>query len=29
VLWLQPVEDAARREALWQKIYSGDLPGSF
>ncbi|BBF86537.1 ABC transporter, periplasmic spermidine putrescine-binding protein PotD [Aquitalea magnusonii] len=29
VLWLQPVEDAARREALWQKIYSGDRPGSF
>ena len=29
VLWLQPVENANRREALWQKIYSGDLPGSF
>lgn len=29
VLWLQPVENAARREALWQKIYSGDLPGNF
>ncbi|WP_233578601.1 MULTISPECIES: extracellular solute-binding protein [Aquitalea] len=29
VLWLQPVENAAQREALWQKIYSGDRPGSF
>ncbi|WP_370459737.1 extracellular solute-binding protein [Aquitalea sp. LB_tupeE] len=29
VLWLQPVENANQREALWQKIYSGDLPGSF
>jgi putative spermidine/putrescine transport system substrate-binding protein len=29
VLWLQPVENANRRERLWQKIYSGDLPGSF
>jgi len=23
-LWLEPVEDAARREALWQRIRSGD-----
>ena len=29
VLWLQPVEDAGRREALWQRIMAGDRPGSF
>ncbi|MDF3936949.1 extracellular solute-binding protein [Pseudomonas citronellolis] len=27
--WLQPVEDVARREALWSRIVSGDREGSF
>lgn len=29
IIWLEPVEDAERREALWHKIISGDRPGSF
>jgi putative spermidine/putrescine transport system substrate-binding protein len=29
IIWLQPVEDVGRREALWSKIVSGDRPGSF
>ncbi|MBV8679621.1 MAG: extracellular solute-binding protein [Aquitalea sp.] len=28
VLWLQPVENAGQREALWQKIISGNRPGN-
>jgi len=27
LLWLQPVEDVARREQLWQRIVSGDRAG--
>jgi len=29
ILWLQPVDDASLRESLWQKIISGNRPGSF
>ncbi|MBU0594225.1 MAG: extracellular solute-binding protein [Gammaproteobacteria bacterium] len=29
IIWLQQVEDAARRAALWDKIISGDLPEKF
>jgi putative spermidine/putrescine transport system substrate-binding protein len=29
IIWLQPVEDVGRREALWGKIVSGDLPERF
>ncbi len=28
-IWLEPVEDASRRSALWERIVSGDLPGKF
>ncbi|MBI5429426.1 MAG: extracellular solute-binding protein [Nitrosomonadales bacterium] len=27
LIWLEPVEDAKRRAALWSHIISGDLPG--
>ncbi len=27
IIWLEPVEDAKRRAALWSHIISGDLPG--
>lgn len=29
IIWLQQVEDVARRAALWDKIISGDLPEKF
>lgn len=29
LVWLQPVEDIARREALWSRIVSGDRPERF
>lgn len=29
IIWLQQVEDVARRAALWDKIISGDQPGKF
>lgn len=29
LIWLQPVEDALRRTALWKRIVSGDLPDKF
>lgn len=29
LVWLEPVEDAARRSALWHRIRSGDRPGKF
>lgn len=29
IIWLQPVEDAARRAALWDRIISGDGPEKF
>lgn len=29
IIWLEPVVDTAEREALWQKIISGDRPRSF
>jgi putative spermidine/putrescine transport system substrate-binding protein len=29
LIWLRPVDDIQQREALWSKIVSGDLPGSF
>lgn len=29
IIWLQPVEDVGRREALWGKIVSGDRPEKF
>lgn len=28
-IWLEPVEDPERREALWLRIYSGDRPERF
>lgn len=28
ILWLEPVEDAARRSALWARIVSGDQPAA-
>jgi putative spermidine/putrescine transport system substrate-binding protein len=29
IIWLEPVEDALRRAALWSRIMSGDRPGRF
>lgn len=29
LVWIQPVEDIARREALWNRIVSGDRPERF
>jgi putative spermidine/putrescine transport system substrate-binding protein len=29
IFWLEPVEDAQRRAALWERIISGDVPGKF
>lgn len=29
LVWIQPVEDIARREALWSRIVSGDRPENF
>lgn len=29
IVWLEPVEDAQRRAALWSRIMSGDRPGKF
>ncbi|KVS34472.1 extracellular solute-binding protein [Burkholderia cepacia] len=29
LVWLQPVEDIARRESLWSRIVSGDRPDRF
>jgi putative spermidine/putrescine transport system substrate-binding protein len=29
LIWLEPVEDAARRTALWRRIIAGDLPERF
>lgn len=29
LVWLQPVEDIARRESLWNRIVSGDRPERF
>jgi putative spermidine/putrescine transport system substrate-binding protein len=29
IIWLEPVEDALRRSALWNRIVSGDRPGKF
>jgi len=29
IVWLEPVEDEARRAQLWQRILSGDRPNRF
>lgn len=29
IVWIEPVEDSQRREALWSRIVSGDRPGRF
>lgn len=29
IVWLEPVEDAARRTSLWRRILSGDQPARF
>lgn len=29
IIWLEPVEDSARREQLWRRIVSGDRPERF
>jgi putative spermidine/putrescine transport system substrate-binding protein len=29
LVWIRPVTDVERREALWSKIVSGDLPETF
>lgn len=29
IVWIEPVEDSARREALWSRIVSGDRPERF
>lgn len=29
LIWLQPLQDFARREALWNRILSGDVPDKF
>jgi putative spermidine/putrescine transport system substrate-binding protein len=29
IIWIEPVEDSQRREALWSQIVSGDRPERF
>ncbi|MDP9152902.1 MAG: hypothetical protein M3O74_01520 [Pseudomonadota bacterium] len=29
IVWIEPVEDGRRREALWSRIVSGDRPERF